>query len=144
MFSDVSNTFTILHHTLQNKHFQYRKYLESIVEWDKENSLEDTIFWNNVTRNRVTSVLLEVTFLLFVSSSLFLSFSPYLPLYQLLRFSTMSYNSPPVLGPSHRITRRGDVLRKGNGAETAQMTREFSAGRRDFLLVFMFSRHPPS
>jgi len=56
----------------------------------------------------------------------------------------MSYNPPFIPGLSRKIARRENVLRKGNGAETAQMTREFSAGGRDFLLVFMFSRHPSS
>jgi len=55
----------------------------------------------------------------------------------------MSCNPSPVLESQElQSVHRGDVLRKGNGAETAQMTRKFSTGGRDFLLVFMFSRHP--
>lgn len=129
-----------VYHALQNERSQVLSTFITAM-WRKENSLEDIILRNDVTRNRVTSALLWLSpSLLFVLSSSFSVPSLSQPLRSPF---TTSYDPPPLLG-LYEEPRRGIVLRKGNGAETAQMTREFSPGGRDFLLVFMFSRHSSS
>lgn len=135
-------TLLRVYHALQNERSPVLSTFITAM-WRKENSLEDIILRNDVTRNRVTSALLWLSpslFFILPLSSLFLHPSPSQPLRSPF---TTSYDPPPLLG-LYEEPRRGIVLRKGNGAETAQMTREFSPGGRDFLLVFMFSRHPSS